>query len=203
MDKRRRTATAKKVEKLLNILSDKKNILIISHDNPDPDTLASAYGLRDIIQKELEAKATIGYTGIVGRAENRALIKHLNIPLRRLDTLDLSEYDATILVDSQRRTAHLDLPGVSEPTVIIDHHPMRPETRRVSFHDVRSQIGATATIITLYYMVKGFEMDSRLATALLYGIKSDTRDLGRETSKEDLEAYLYLYPRANLRLLSK
>ncbi len=203
MDKRKKTATSKKVKKLLNILADKKNILIISHDNPDPDTLASAFALKNIIQKKLNSKTTIGFGGIVGRAENRAMIKHLNIPLKHLDALDLSEYDDTILVDSQQRTGQISLPEMMEPSVVIDHHPMRPETRKVEFHDIRRGIGATSTIITLYYMAEDFEMDSRLATALLYGIKSDTRDLGRETSKDDLEAYLYLYPRANLRLLSK
>ncbi len=203
MDKRKTTATTKKVDRLLKVLSGKKNILIVSHDNPDPDTLASAFALRDMIHKKLKAKVTIGFGGIVGRAENRALIKHLNIPLKHLNELDISAYDGTILVDSQQRTGQFSLPEMVEPDAVIDHHPMRPETRKVEFHDIRSRTGATATIITLYYIAKDFEMDSRLATALLYGIKSDTRDLGRETSRDDLEAYLYLYPMANLRLLAK
>ncbi len=87
--------------------------------------------------------------------------------------------------------------------MIIDHHPLQSDSQGVDFRDVQSRIGATSTIITQYYIAEDLEMDSRVATALLYGIKSDTRDLGRETSKHDLEAYLYLYPRANLKLLSK
>ncbi|GAB4351325.1 MAG: DHHA1 domain-containing protein [Candidatus Abyssubacteria bacterium] len=203
MDKRKVRATEKKVERLLKVLSDKKKILIVSHDNPDPDTLASAFALRDLILKKLDAEVVIGFTGIVGRAENRAMIRYLNIPLKRLDDLDVSEFDTTVLVDSQPHTGKMGLPDGVKPDVVIDHHPVHPESRKIEYHDIQSRIGATSTIITQYYIAEGIEMDSRLATALLYGIKSDTRDLGRETSKYDLEAYLYLYPRANLKLLSK
>ena len=203
MDKRKTTTTRKKVAKLLKLLSDKKKVLIVSHDNPDPDTLASAFALRDLIQRKSKSAVAIGFSGIVGRAENRAMITHLNIPLKHLDDLDLSAYDATILVDCQQKTGRFSMPEMVNPDAIVDHHPMRPETRRVEFHDIQSRIGATSTIITQYFMALGLDMDSRLATGLLYGIKSDTRDLGRETGKHDLEAYLYLYPLANLKLLSK
>jgi len=194
---------ARKAKKLFEVLSDKKRILIVSHDNPDPDTLASAFALRDLISKKLKADVTIGFTGIVGRAENRAMIRHLGIPLNRLEELDLSTFDLTMLVDSQSRASRQGPPETVNPDVIIDHHPFRHESRKAMFHDIRSRIGATSTMVTQYYIAAGVEMDTRVATALLYGIKSDTRDLGRETSKHDLEAYLYLYPRANLPLLSQ
>jgi nanoRNase/pAp phosphatase (c-di-AMP/oligoRNAs hydrolase) len=203
MDKRKMRATSKKVEKLLGVLSGKKSILIVAHDNPDPDTLASSFALRDLITRKLQAQVTIGFTGIVGRAENRAMIQHLGIPLRRLDELDLSQFDATMLVDSQPHTGLIGLPADVKLDVIIDHHPLHPESRKAGYHDIQSSIGATSTIITQYYIAHGMEMDARIATALLYGIKSDTRDLGRETSKYDIEAFLSLYPRANLRLLTK
>jgi len=203
MEKRKAAAVRRKLRSLLKLLSDKKRILIVSHDNPDPDTLASALALRHLIHKKLDLEATIGYTGIIGRAENRAMIRYLNIPLKELDDLDITKYDATILVDSQQRASRRSLPERVEPDVIIDHHPLRPESRKVDFRDIQSRIGATSTIITQYFIAENIEMDSRLATALLYGIKSDTRDLGRETSKYDLEALLYLYPRAKMKLLSK
>jgi nanoRNase/pAp phosphatase (c-di-AMP/oligoRNAs hydrolase) len=203
MDRRKTRATARKVEKLLQFLSGRKRILVVSHDNPDPDTLASAFALRDLVMKKLDADVTIGFTGIVGRAENRAMIQHIGIPLKKLDDLDLSQFEATVLVDSQPHSGRLGLPDAVKPDVVIDHHPLHPESRKLGFYDIQSRIGATSTIITQYYMAEGIEMESRVATALLYGIKSDTRDLGRETSKYDLEAYLYLYPRANLKLISR
>lgn len=203
MDKRRKTQTAKKTEKLLKFLSDKKQILIVSHDNPDPDTMAGAFALRYMFMEKLKVTVDIGFSGIIGRAENRAMIRYLNIPLKQLEELDLSQYDTTILVDSQPRTGRPGLPETFEPDVVIDHHPFVPSSRKVKFHDIQSKVGATSTIITQYLIVENIEMSSHVATALLYGIKSDTRDLGRGTSKHDLEAYLYLYPRVNLNLLSK
>jgi nanoRNase/pAp phosphatase (c-di-AMP/oligoRNAs hydrolase) len=203
MDKRKTAATAKKVEKLLKTLSDKKNILIVSHDNPDPDTMASAFALGNLLSHELKATVTMGFSGIIGRAENRAMIRHLGIPLKQLSDLNIGQFDSTILVDSQPRSGRPGLPKTVEPDVVIDHHPYTPASRHVEFHDIQSSIGATSTIITQYYIAQGLEMDAAVATALLYGIKSDTRDLGRGTSTHDLDAYLYLYPRANLTLLSK
>ena len=203
MNKRRAKATARRVDKLLGMLAGKNKILIISHDNPDPDTMASAFALRDLILREHGVESDIGFSGIVGRAENRAMLNHLGIPLSRLSDLDSSAYDATILVDSQQKTARFRVTEKLSPDAIIDHHPMRPESRKAQFHDIQTHIGATSTILTQYYIAKGLEMDARIATALLYGVKSDTRDLGRETSEHDLEAFLYLYPRADLRLLSK
>jgi nanoRNase/pAp phosphatase (c-di-AMP/oligoRNAs hydrolase) len=203
MDKRKTTITLKKVRRLLKVLGDKKKILIVSHDNPDPDTLGSAYALCHLFKEKLKADVTIGFSGIIGRAENRALITNLNIPLSNLANLALSEFDATVLVDCQQKSGRFSGIESLTPVAIIDHHPFRPESRRVEFHDIQSRIGATSTMITQYYMALGMEMDSRIATALLYGIKSDTRDLGRETGKYDLEAFLYLYPLANLKLLAK
>ena len=203
MTKRKEAATEKKVDALLKTLSDKKNILIVSHDNPDPDTMASAFALRSFLMQKLNTTVTMGFSGIIGRAENRAMVRYLNIPLRQLSELDLSQFDATILVDSQPRTGRPGLPDLVQPNAVIDHHPVTQASRKVQFHDIQSRIGATSTIITQYFIAKNLEMDSHVATALLYGIKSDTRDLGRGTSKHDLDAYLYLYPRVNLKLLSK
>jgi len=203
MDKRRTTATAKKVERLLKSLNGKKEILIVSHDNPDPDTMASAFALRNLLSEKLKANVAIGFSGIIGRAENRAMIRHLGIPLKQLEDIDLSKFAATILVDSQPRSGRPGLPNEIQPDIVIDHHPLNPASRKVKFYDIQSSIGATSTIITQYYIARGMEMDAHVATALLYGIKSDTRDLGRGTSPHDLDAYIYLYPRANLKLLSK
>jgi nanoRNase/pAp phosphatase (c-di-AMP/oligoRNAs hydrolase) len=203
MAKKKDSETAKKVDELFKTLSNKNNILVISHDNPDPDTMASAFALRNLLMQKLKTTVTMGFTGIIGRAENRAMIRHLGIPLKQLSELDISAFDATILVDSQPRSGRPGLPDVFKPDVVIDHHPLTPASRSAKFQDIRSRIGATSTIITQYYIAKNLDMDSRVATALLYGIKSDTRDLGRGTSKHDLDAYLYLYPRADLKLLSR
>jgi nanoRNase/pAp phosphatase (c-di-AMP/oligoRNAs hydrolase) len=87
--------------------------------------------------------------------------------------------------------------------VVIDHHPERPETRLAVVADVGRDTGATSTVVTDYLRASGLEVPASIATALFYGIKSDTRDLERETTGPDIEAYLWLFPRADTQALSQ
>ena len=87
--------------------------------------------------------------------------------------------------------------------LIVDHHPRGQGIRPGQVADIRPDYGAASTILTEYLQAAGIEPDPQLATALLYGIKTDTQDLGRGASPADAEAFLYLYPKANRRLLAK
>jgi len=105
------------------------------------------------------------------------------------------------MVDTQPGTGNNSLPLSIEPDIVIDHHTIRPQTRTVTFTDIRSNYGATSTILVEYLIEAGITPDTPLATALLYGIRSDTQDLGREASRFDIEAIEFLYPYANKRML--
>jgi nanoRNase/pAp phosphatase (c-di-AMP/oligoRNAs hydrolase) len=107
------------------------------------------------------------------------------------------------LVDTQPGTGNNPLSVEVLPDIVIDHHPIRRATRKVTFTDVRSNYGATSTILWEYLSEAQIAPNLRLATALLYGIRSDTQDLGRESSKADVEAMEALYPLANKRMLSQ
>jgi nanoRNase/pAp phosphatase (c-di-AMP/oligoRNAs hydrolase) len=83
-----------------------------------------------------------------------------------------------------------------EVDLVIDHHPVeRPIRARIK--DVRPSYGATSTILVEYLRALDQKIPQRLATALLYGIKSDTLGLERGGSKADLEAFAFLYTLAN------
>src|SRR5690606_22013104 len=60
--------------------------------------------------------------------------------------------------------------------------------------EVGGVYGATSTIAVEYMRALGVEPTREVATALFYGIKADTRDLGRETGDVDVQAYLWLFP---------
>jgi nanoRNase/pAp phosphatase (c-di-AMP/oligoRNAs hydrolase) len=94
------------------------------------------------------------------------------------------------------------LPVERVPDIVIDHHPPRPETRSAAFSDVRRKYGAVSTILVEYLGELGITPDPPLATALLYAIRSDTRDLGAGAVQADLDAAEALYPLANTRMLS-
>jgi nanoRNase/pAp phosphatase (c-di-AMP/oligoRNAs hydrolase) len=191
------------VERLLDELNGVRGLLIMIHDHPDPDALASGWVLRHLLRHKLGLRATLAYEGIVGRAENRAMVDHLRIPLVPFAEVDPYRYDAIALIDTQPATGNNSLPADLLPRVVVDHHPMRPATRPVPFCDVRPDYGATATIVTEYLQVSGLDLPPRYATALFYAIRSETQNLGRDSANPDTQAFLSLFPRVDNRVISR
>jgi nanoRNase/pAp phosphatase (c-di-AMP/oligoRNAs hydrolase) len=194
--------TSSKLQKLTELLTGKAYLLIVVQDSPDPDSLAAAVALRRLGKSVANLQCSIAYGGTVGRGENRALVKYLSLNLRPCDEIDYDKFDLIALVDTQPGTGNNSLPDLVLPDIVIDHHPIRRQTRTVPFTDIRSEYGATSTILVEYLIEEGITPDTPLATALLYGIRSDTQDLGREASRADVEAIEFLYPFANKRMLS-
>ncbi len=191
-----------KLRELLAILKGSRSLLILTHDNPDPDALASASCLKYIVSKLTGIRVKIGYGGIIGRAENRAMLRHLRIHTVKLTESTIKRYQSVILIDTQPMTGNNSLPKGVKAKGVIDHHPLR-KTTRAPFLDVRPDYGANATIMTEYLVASGLDIPANLATALFYGIASETQDLGRETSQADTKAYIALFPRTNKKALSK
>ncbi len=195
--------TAKKTETLVNLLKKSQAVLIVMQDNPDPDSIASALGLRKIANSQSEVQCTITYGGSISRAENKALVKYLSVNIRPLKEIEPTRYDLFCMVDTQPETGNNSLPEDFLPDIVIDHHPMREMTRQCIFTDIRRNYGSTSTIFCEYLKHLEINIDTQLATALLYGIRSDTQDLGRETIKADMDALYFVYPLANKRMLSQ
>ena len=194
---------ADRLAKLSAVLEGAKTMLIVMQDNPDPDAIAAAAGLREIANALHGISCSLAHSGTVGRAENQALIAYLGLNVRALEDLDLERFDRLGMVDAQPGAGNVNFDPNVRLDVVIDHHPIRRETRSSRFTDVRSRYGATATIIYQYLDVANIDIPTRLATALVYGIKSDTQDLGRESTRADVEAFLALYPKANARALGR
>ncbi len=188
---------------LLQALSGPAPVVILPHDNPDPDALASAAAVKYLLKALLEKDAIIAQGGIVGRAENRAMITYLNIDLKPVATVDLSDGVQVVLVDTQPGRSNNSLPETITPRVVIDHHPAYDRYPGVGFLDLREEYGATSTILTEYLQESRLEIESKIATALFYGIAAETQDLGRESTAADIAAAHFLYPYANKRRLAK
>ena len=191
------------LETNLERLAGSRRLLIFMHDNPDPDALAAAHGLRLLVEHEVGAEVRLGLGGIVGRAENRAMVESLRIPLVPLEELVLSDFDRLAIVDSQPGTGNNSLPPSRRVDIVVDHHPMRPESANAPWCDVRSELGATSTIVLEYLRDRRIPIDSRLATALFYALRSETRDLGREATDAERDAYLFLVPLVDHKALSR
>lgn len=194
-----------RIQNLDSLLRRKKKILILIHDNPDPDALASALGFKYLLQSRWKVASVISYGGIIGRAENRAMIKNLKIDIIPFSRINLKDFSVIALIDTQPGSGNNSLPDSIVPDIVIDHHiPFHEKTRQAEFADIRVDYGSTSTIITEYLIKAGIsDKNSKVATALLYGIKSDTRDLGRETGAKDMAAYLHLYPHVLFKVLSR
>lgn len=166
---------------------------VFMHDNPDPDAIASAVALVEIAERVgLEADAC--YFGEISHQENRAMVNLLELELTNFERDDpLGAYDAFALVDHARPGVNDQLPEELHVDIVIDHHPPRGPVAG-DFFDLREEAGATSTILTEYLERFGVDIDSHIATALLYGIRIDTNDFAREISAMDFEAASTLLP---------
>ncbi|MGD2114567.1 MAG: DHH family phosphoesterase [Acidobacteriota bacterium] len=177
--------------------------LVLTHDNPDPDAITSAALLGRILRHAFKQKVTLAYGGIIGRAENRELVKVLGVKFSHLRHLSLRQYQRFALVDAQPRTGNSQLPEDTDPELVFDHHPERVTIENVPFVDIRTGYGATATIVAEYLEVSGLPLPRSLATAVVYAIRSETQEFGREYTREDKAVYDRLLPDTNRRALAR
>ncbi|WP_233189422.1 DHH family phosphoesterase [Geothermobacter hydrogeniphilus] len=185
----------------LDWVRGKGNVLIVAHDNPDPDSLAGAMALKHLLLKTTGQDATITYGGIIGRGENRTMAELLEIDTVHFDHIDLDSFQVICLVDTQPGTGNNSFPEDRAVHLVIDHHPIRDACSTCRWVDIRENFGASATILLEYLLANDISFGTKLATILFYAIKSETQDLGRDWVKADREAYLYLLPLANNRIL--
>ena len=183
---------------LLRTVSGHKTVLILLHNDPDPDAIASAVALRYLLAEKIGVEGRIAYGGIIGRAENKEMVRYLGHPLNHLTAADLQRSLPIALVDTQPGAGNNSLPSNSTPAIVLDHHPWREATARAAFSDVRPELGATSTILNEYLQNAAIEPLSHLATALFYGIKTDTMGLARGASADDVAAYFYLQSRIDV-----
>ncbi|AEH38452.1 DHH family phosphoesterase [Halopiger xanaduensis] len=177
-------------------------LAVVTHDNPDPDAIASAVALVDIAESVgLEAEAC--YFGEISHQENRAMVNLLDLDLRNLSPEDsLEEYGAFALVDHSRPGVNDGLPESLDVDIVIDHHPPRGPVPG-SFVELREEAGATSTVLAEYVDRFNIGFDRATATALLYGIRVDTNDFTREVAPADFRAASILWPHADVSLLQQ
>ena len=199
----KRNETRIKLRKLKSLWAKGETLLIVMQNNPDPDAIAAACALRELANKTAGVNCRFAYGGTIGRAENRELVHYLGFTFYPFSEISPLKSDLIALVDTQPTAGNNPLPAGVQPDIIIDHHPLIKASRVVVFADIRENYGATSTIMWEYLRQAGITPDMPLATALLYGIRSDTQDLGREATNIDIAAIETLYPLANKRMLGQ
>lgn len=190
------------LQQLRQTLSTIDRLAVLTHDNPDPDAIASAIALARL-SETLGTDAEVCYYGDIAHQENRAFVNLLNFDLRNLDPgEELAEFDGIALVDHSRSGVNDQLPEDTPIDIVIDHHPPRAPVE-ARFVDLRSSVGATSTLLVEYLDRFGIGFDEDVATGLLFGIRVDTQAFTRETSGADFEAAARVLPHAELGTLER
>ena len=195
----RRLASLARLDALCAVARDAKEPLILLYGDPDPDGIGAGLGLA-ALWRAAGISAPVRFSGEVQRYQNKLLLQYLKgRGIARLERQELEEADAIAIVDAQPGFWRESPPKAA---VVIDHHPRREDTD-APFVDLREDYGATASIITGYLLDAEVPIDRRLATALLYGITTDTNDLKRHTGPADIAAFEALHQKADRRFLSR
>ena len=188
--------------------SNGKALTIFLQDNPDPDAIASGLTLKHI-SKFYDVESNIYYGGDISHQKNKTLINLLNIDLIKAKTKEevmqiVKSAGKIALIEASIPSKNNILPeeGVI-PNLIFDHHQVDMSSVKGDFIDIQPKIGATATIMTKYVRQLNIKPTSQLATALLYGIRTDTNGFTRNTTSDDLSAASYLSPLVDVSILNQ
>ncbi len=194
---------------LVNVIkeSNDKEVAIFLQDNPDPDAIASGLTLKRIC-KFCDVESSIYYGGTISHQKNRALVNLLDINLINIKTKEevmkaVKSAGKIALIEASIPSKNNILPLEVTPNLIFDHHQIDISSVKGDFVDIQPEIGATATMMTKYIRQLNIKPDVSLATALLYGIRTDTKEFTRNTTLDDFEAAGYLSPLVDTTVMSQ
>lgn len=188
-----------KLQQLISKLN-REHVYIQTHNFPDPDAISSAFGLGYLLELN-GISSTICYKGKVDRNNTRKMMQMFGIEAINVDKLgDLTKNSVIILIDAQKSNGNTYEIECDE-VVSIDHHPIFNNVDYI-YSDIRSDVGACASIIASYYIENGIDIPINISTALLYGIKVDTANLTRGVSKLDIDMFYNLFFKADTKQLA-
>jgi len=193
-----RSLTRARVQQYRRYFSDADRVLILLHNDPDPDAMASGLALRSLLHRT-KTTAIIGAFQGMTRPENLRMADLLDITVESVSAESLNLFDRIATVDVQ---PHYFGGLVDRADLVVDHHPEQAGYS-TAFADIRPHYGSTSTILTEHLQSVDANISERTATAMLYAIKSDTLFLSRHTNQGDLAAFTFLYPLADAALVRK
>ncbi len=177
-------------------------LLILMHNYPDPDAIASAFALQYMAEERFGIEAKIVYAGVIGRMENRSMVDILELPIQKYDKKELKEAQHIALVDTQPAFENNPYLESKKATLIIDqHHSLVKPNADLAV--INPDIGATSIILARCLLELKMKIPANLSTALAYGILSDTAHFFRCSDPKVIKTYLDILPFSDLSLLAK
>ena len=193
-----RSLTRLKVQQYQRFFSDADRVVIVLHNDPDPDAMASGLALRNVLRRTKQTAVIAALQGVT-RPENQRMMNLLDIHVELMTPEQITAFDRIAMVDVQ---PHYFGGAIDRVDLVIDHHPEQAGYTSV-YKDVRVDYGSTSTILTEHLRAVDANISERTATAMLYAIKSDTLFFNRQANRVDIEAFSYLYPLADATLIKK
>lgn len=190
------------LESLHDAVREAERVWILLHDGPDPDAMACGLVMQTVLEEKFGINAGITYGGIMSRPDNKAMPDLLGIAIHHIATVEVNEDDRFICMDTQPAFSNNSLPEKAQVVGLVDHHP--EESAAVFDHvDIRPGMGSATTIAVEYLCAAELPLTSQLATAITYAIISETEDLGRKVSYQDLRVYIWALQKADHVLIGR
>jgi nanoRNase/pAp phosphatase (c-di-AMP/oligoRNAs hydrolase) len=193
-----RSLTRLKVQQYQRFFHDADRVVIVLHNDPDPDAMASGLALRNVLRRTKQTAVIAALQGVT-RPENLRMMNLLDIHVEILTPEQVLDFDRIAMVDVQ---PHYFGGSIDRVDLVVDHHPEQSGYTAV-YKDIRSDYGSTSTILTEHLRAIDVNISERTATAMLYAIKSDTLFFNRQANRVDIEAFSYLYPLADATMIRK
>ncbi|MCI8300633.1 MAG: DHH family phosphoesterase [Lachnospiraceae bacterium] len=174
------------------------NVYIQTHNFPDPDAIASAFGLQQFLDCH-GISAILCYDGKIDRLSAKKMLETFEIAMFPKNNIPhMTEHDYIVLIDSQNNNSNVtDLIG--DKVACIDHHPIF-FPYEYQYQDIRP-VGSCCSIIASYFQNSDTPLSPKCAAALAYGIKMDTADFTRGTTSLDMEMLSFLFKHADWKLV--
>lgn len=183
---------------LVEILKNHR-VFIQTHNFPDPDAIASSFGLQYFLSVH-DVQSVICYDGRIDKLSTKKMFEVFGVQAKSKDEInDMTEEDYIVVVDAQKFNTNLT-DFIGQEIACIDHHPTFKECK-YRYKDVRI-VGACSSIIAEYYKQTETEIPRNVAAALAYGIKMDTADFTRGAYPFDADIFAYLFERADVHLIN-
>jgi nanoRNase/pAp phosphatase (c-di-AMP/oligoRNAs hydrolase) len=186
---------------LAEFVAGHDSVAVVCHNNPDPDTLASAMAFEEIADHAGVTDVEVLYSGTISHQQNRAFVNLLDLNLRTFSVDAIEAADLVAFVDHSRPGSNNDVPEGTPVDVVIDHHAT--EGIDATYVDHREDIGATATILTEYLAELELGTSEALATALMFAIRRETLTFLRGVTSAEFAAAEHLHARLDRDLLRR
>ncbi|WP_394741179.1 DHH family phosphoesterase [Natronococcus roseus] len=181
---------------VLTRLRSASSLTVVCHDDPDPDSLASAIALESLARARGVDTVDILYGGTIVHQQNRAFVELFDVTPQRYSDAKLEANDLVAFVDHSVPGDHNTVPPEETVDIVIDHHPTDGPIAADTV-DLRESYGATATILAEYFRESATELTPRIASALLFGIHRERLDFYRQPTDREYAVANYLHERAD------